>query len=85
MVFYWYLKSFAVREWRVDADLVTSRCEMLLDIANDDFVWASGIVIEPDADVNVWWIAAEQIGQARETVAVYKQRAFAQTEQSLRH
>ena len=85
MVFYWYLKSFAVRERCVDSNLVATGIEMLLDIANDDFVWASGIVIEPDADVNVWWIAAEQIGQARETVAVYKQRAFAQTEQSLRH
>ena len=58
---------------------------MLLDIADDDFVRASGIVVEPDADVNVWWIAAQQIGLTRKTVAVNQQRAFAQTEHSLRH
>ena len=64
MVFYWYLKSFAVREWRVNSDLVATRIEILLDITDDDFVRASGIVIEPDAYVNVWWIAAEKIGLA---------------------
>jgi hypothetical protein len=85
MVFYWYLKSFAVRERCVDSNLVATGIEMLLDIADDDFIWASSIIIEPDTDVNVWWIAAKQIGLTRETVAVYKQRAFAQTEQSLRH
>ena len=72
MVFYWYLKSFAVRERCVDSNLVATEIEMLLDIADNDFVWASSIIIEPDTDVNVWWIAAKQIGLTRETVAVYQ-------------
>ena len=62
MVSDWHLKCLAVGEWRVDAHFVATRQEMLLNFANDNFLRASGIVIEADADVNIRWIAAQQIG-----------------------
>lgn len=70
MVFYWHLKSFAVREWCVDSNLVAKRIEMLFDIAYDNFVWTGGVFIEPDADVNIGRIAAQQSRLARETVTI---------------
>lgn len=62
MIFHRHLKSFTVGEWRVDSNLVATGIEMLLDIADDDCVWASCIVIKPDTDVNIGWIAIQQIG-----------------------
>ena len=72
MIFHGSLKGFAVRERRVDADFITQWTEMLHDVANDDIAWVRRIFIESDADVNIRRIAAQQIGAAWETVAVYK-------------
>ena len=43
---------------------------MLFDIAYDNFVWTGGVFIEPDSDVNIGRIAAQQSGLARETVTI---------------
>ena len=70
MVFHGHIKGLAVGERLIDADLVTPRQKMMLDIADDDFAGTSVIVIETDADVNIRRIAAQQSRLARETMTI---------------
>jgi hypothetical protein len=54
MILHGYNESLAVGEWFVDTYLVATYHEVLHDIANNFLIRPGLIVIESDADIDVW-------------------------------
>lgn len=63
VVICWDSECLTVGERLIHTHLIPIRHEMLDDVANNDLVWTSFIIIKSYADIYVWRIGVQEIRQ----------------------